>query len=219
MLIYGICFSLSNLLLSVWEALGSSTSLQLTQIYSYLWLSNIPLHKCTTTSLSIYLSMNIWVASMSWLLYTVLQWTVGHMCLLELWFSQSTCPVVGLLGHMVDLLLCAMLCLVTQLCLTLCNPVDCSWPGSFVHGGSPGKNIGVGCHAFLQEIFPTQGSNPGLPHCRWILYQLSHQGSPRILEWVAYPFSRGSSRPRNRTRVSCIAGRFFTSWATRKATH
>ena len=64
------------------------------------------------------------------------------------------------------------------------------------------------------RIFSTQGSNPGLPHCRRILYQLSHQGSPKILEWVAYPFSRGSSRPRNQTRVSCIAGRFFTSWAT-----
>ena len=46
---------------------------------------------------------------------------------------------------------------------------------------------------------PTQGSNPGLPHCRQILYQLSHQGSPRILEWVAYPFSRGSFQPRNLT--------------------
>ena len=58
-------------------------------------------------------------------------------------------------------------------------------------------------------IFPTQGLNPGLLHYRGILYQLSHKGSPRIPEWVAYPFSRGSSQPRNRTRVSCIAGRFF----------
>ena len=55
-----------------------------------------------------------------------------------------------------------------------------------------------------------------LPHCRQILYQLSHKGSPRILEWVCYPFSRGSSWPRNQTRVSCIAGWFFTSWATRE---
>ena len=46
---------------------------------------------------------------------------------------------------------------------------------------------GVGRHSLLQGIFPTQGLNPGLLHCRWILYQLSHQGSPRILEWVAYP--------------------------------
>ena len=67
-----------------------------------------------------------------------------------------------------------------------------------------------------EMIFPTQGSNPGLLHCRRILYQLSHKGSPRILEWVAYPFSRGSSWPRNWTRVSCNAGGFFTSWAMRE---
>ena len=60
-------------------------------------------------------------------------------------------------------------------------------------------------------IFPTQGSNSGLPHCRRILYHLSHQGSPRILERVACPFSRGSSQPRDRTQVSRIAGGFFTS--------
>ena len=72
-------------------------------------------------------------------------------------------------------------------------------------------------YTLLQGIFPTLGLNPGLPHCRQILYQLCPQGSPRILEWVAYPFSRGSSPPRNRTRVSRIAGRFFTSWVTREA--
>ena len=54
---------------------------------------------------------------------------------------------------------------------------------------SPGQNTGVGSRSLLQGIFPTQGSNPGLPHCRWILYQLSHQGSPRMLEWLAYPSS------------------------------
>ena len=113
-----------------------------------------------------------------------------------------------------ELALC--LCLVTQSCPTLCDPIDCSLPGSSVHGDSPGKNIGVGCHALLQGIFPTQGSNPDLPLCRWILYHLSHQGSSRILEWVAYPFSRGSSWSRNQTRVFCIAGGFFTSWTTRK---
>ena len=100
------------------------------------------------------------------------------------------------------------------MCLTLCDPVDCSLPGFSVHGDSPGKNTGVGCYAFLQGIFPTMRSSPGLPHCRRILDCLSHQESPRILEWVACPFSRGSSRPRNRTVVTCIAGGFFTSWAT-----
>ena len=112
---------------------------------------------------------------------------------------------------------CAVLCLVTQFCLTLSDPMDCSLPGSSVHRDSPGKDSGVGCPALLQRIFLTQGSNPGLPRCRQILYHLSHQGSPRILKWVIYPFSRGTSRPRNRTRVCCIAGRFFTSWATRGA--
>jgi len=53
----------------------------------------------------------------------------------------------------------------------------------------------VGSHSLLQRIFPTQGWNPGLLHCRQILYQLSHKGSPRIPEWVAYSFSR-SSQPR-----------------------
>ena len=103
-------------------------------------------------------------------------------------------------------------CSVVSDCL---QPHDCSPPGSTVHGDSPGNNTGVGCHALLQGIFQTQGSNPSLLHCRQILYQLSHQQSPRLLEGVAYPFSRGSFWPRNWTWVSCIAGRFFTSWATR----
>ena len=60
----------------------------------------------------------------------------------------------------------------------LCDPMDCSPPGSSVHGNSPDKHTGVGCHALLQGTFLTQGLNPGLPHCRWILYRLSHQGSP-----------------------------------------
>ena len=70
-------------------------------------------------------------------------------------------------------LLCV--CLVAQSCLTLCHTIDCSLPGSSVHGDSPVKNTGVGCHALLQGIFPTEGLNPGLLHCRWILYQLSYQ--------------------------------------------
>ena len=59
--------------------------------------------------------------------------------------------------------------------------MDCSPPGSSVHEDSPGKNTGVGCHVVLQGVFPTQGLNPGLPHCRQILYQLSYQGSPHKL--------------------------------------
>ena len=107
-------------------------------------------------------------------------------------------------------------CLVAQFCPTLCGPMDCSLLGSSVHRDSPGKNTWVGCHALLQGIFPTQGMNPGLVHCRQILYLLSHQGSLRILEWVVYPFSRGTSWPRNQAEVSCIAGGFFTVLATRK---
>ena len=110
----------------------------------------------------------------------------------------------------------AVLWLVTQLCPSLCNPMNCSLSGSSVHGNSPGKSTGMGCQALLQGIFSTHGSNPGLPHFRQILYHLNHQGSPRILEWVAYSFSRGSSWPRNWTGASCIAGGFFTSWATRE---
>ena len=56
--------------------------------------------------------------------------------------------------------------LVTQLCPALCDPMDYSLPG---------KNTGVGCHSLLQEIFPAQQSNTGLPHCRQILCHLSHQ--------------------------------------------
>ena len=99
----------------------------------------------------------------------------------------SPSPACGLLGNRdlglsifvfqaqgaTILLLCAVLCLVAQSCLTLCNLMDCSPPGSSVHGDSPAKNTRVGGHAFLQGIFPTQGSNPGLPYCRWILYHLS----------------------------------------------
>ena len=89
--------------------------------------------------------------------------------------------------------------------------------GLYSPWNSPGQNTGVGSPSPLQGILPTQGLNPGLPHCGQILYQLSHQGSPRILEWVAYPFSSRSSQPRNQTRVSCIAGWFFTNWAIREA--
>ena len=78
--------------------------------------------------------------------------------------------------------------------------------------GKP-KNTGVGSLSLLQ----IQESNQSLLHCRWIPYYQSHQGSPRILEWVAYPFSKGTSWPRNWTGVSYIAGRFSTSWVTREA--
>ena len=89
--------------------------------------------------------------------------------------------------------------------------------GLYSPWNSLGQNTGVGSLSLLQEIVSIQGSYPGLPHCRQILYQLSHKGSPRILEWVAYSFASGSSQPRNRTGISCIASRFFTNWAIREA--
>ena len=98
---------------------------------------------------------------------------------------------------------------VAHSCPTLCDPMDS--PCNF-----PGQNTGEGSCCLLWGIFPTQGFNPGLPDCRLILYQLSHKGSSRMLKWVACPFSRGSSPPRNQTGISHIAGGFFTSWATGK---
>ena len=71
-------------------------------------------------------------------------------------------------------------CSVTELCLTLCDPTDCSLPGSSVHGIFSGKNTGVGCHFLLQGIFLTQGLNPCLLcllNCRQILSLLNHHGS------------------------------------------
>ena len=88
--------------------------------------------------------------------------------------------------------------------------------GLYSPWNSPGQNTGVGSLFLLQGIFPTQGSNPGLLHCKLILYRLSHKRSPRILKWVAYSFSIGSSRPRNWTRISCTEGWFFTNGAIRE---
>ena len=88
--------------------------------------------------------------------------------------------------------------------------------GQYSPWNSPGQNTGVGSLSLLQGVFPTQGLSPGLLHCGRILYQLSHKGSPTILEWTAYPFSSRSSQPRDRTQVFCIASGFFTSSATRE---
>ena len=65
-------------------------------------------------------------------------------------------------------------CLVAQSCPTLCDPKGCTPPGSSVPGDSPGNNTGVGCHALLQGIFPNEGLNSGLLHCRQVLYRLNH---------------------------------------------
>ena len=137
-----------------------------------------------------------------------------------------------------------MCCVCAQPCPILCDPTNCSPPGSLWPWDSPGKNTGVGCHGLLQGIFLTLGSNLCVSCIgRQILYYwvtnsnqskimewvsescsvMSDSFQPhgvlqdRILEWVAFPFSRASFQPRNQTRISCNAGRFFTSWTPREA--
>ena len=104
--------------------------------------------------------------------------------------------------------ICVYMC---QLCPTLCNPICYT-----VHGLLQARILEWWPFPSLGDL-PNPEIKPGLPHCRRILHQLSHQGSPRILQWVTYPFSSRSSWPRNQSRVSFIAGRFFTNWAIREA--
>ena len=66
---------------------------------------------------------------------------------------------------------------VAQLCMILCDPITCSPPGTSIQGIFPGNSCAAGCHFLLQGISPTQGSNPGLLHCRQTLYLMRHQGS------------------------------------------
>ena len=87
------------------------------------------------------------------------------------WHSEAMKSVLGSL----------LACLVTQLCPTLFSLMDCSPPGSSFSWDSPGKNTRVSSPSFLQGIFPVQGWNLSLLHCRQILYHLSHQGSLRSL--------------------------------------
>ena len=104
-----------------------------------------------------------------------------------------------------------MLCLVAQWCLTLCDPTNCK----------PARLLGP--WGFSRQEYwnrlpcPPPGDlpNPGVLHCRWFFTDLATREAQEYWRWVAYPFSRGSSQPRNGTGVSCIAGEFFTSWATR----
>ena len=89
--------------------------------------------------------------------------------------------------------------------------------GLYSPWNSPGQNTGVGSLLLLQEIFPTQESNPSLLHCGRILYQLSHKGSPRTLEWVAYLFSSRSFQPRNQTGVSLHCRRILYQLSYRES--
>ena len=96
--------------------------------------------------------------------------------------------------------------------------MDYSLPGSSVHEDSPGKNTGMGCHALLQGIFPTQGSNPGLPHCMADSLLSEPPGKSKNTGVCKLIPSPGElSRPKNQTGVSCIASWFFTKCAIREA--
>ena len=76
------------------------------------------------------------------------------------------------------------MCLVTQSCLTHCDPMDCIPADSSVHGDSPGKNIGVGCRALLQGTFPTQELNQGLLHCRFFPGELPRKPFISVISLV-----------------------------------
>ena len=94
---------------------------------------------------------------------------------------------------------------------------DSLWPhGIYTTWNSPAQNPGVGSLSLSPGDLPNPGIYPGLLHCRQILYWLSTREAG-ILKWVAYPFSSRPSWPRNQTRVSCFAGRFFTNWAIKVA--
>ena len=108
-------------------------------------------------------------------LYLIIPPPLGKLLVSHVWPSLCSCLYSTFLGGLLGGFCVSVL--VAQLCPTLCDPVDCSPPGSSVH-----------------EVFQA-----------------------RILEWVATSFSKGSSQPRDQTRVSCTAGRFFTDWATREA--
>ena len=92
--------------------------------------------------------------------------------------------------------------------------MDCSLPGSTVSGDSPGKNTGVGHHAFLQGIFPTQGSNPGLLHYRWALYVVPIC----IIEASSSSSEKGAQTP-GRGKRKRWANSSHLSVQSRKCTH
>ena len=98
---------------------------------------------------------------------------------------------------------------VTQACLTLCDPMD-----------SPGKNTGVDYHFLLQGIFPTQGSNPGLPHCRQMLYSLSHQGSLSVFKFCGCNHHlQWFWSPQNKVSHCFHCFLIYLSWSDRTGCH
>ena len=107
--------------------------------------------------------------------------------------------------------LCAVLCLVTQSCQTLCHLMDFSPPGSSVHGDSPGKNTGAGCHALLQGIEPNLGIEPRSPTLQADSLLSEPAGKPKNTQVGSLSILQGNFLTQELNRVSCITGRFFTS--------
>ena len=103
------------------------------------------------------ISLNTTPRSMQGLGFFNICWFCKHVNIL-LYTHTHTVPIF----HVDQKEACVVLCLVTQLCPTLCNAMDYSLSGSSIHGDSPGKKTGMGCHALLQGIFPIQGLNPCL---------------------------------------------------------
>ena len=147
-------------------------------------------------------------------------------------FTWPECIHLKILVTSFHTLVCAVLSLVAQSCLTLCNRMDCSPPGSSVHGDSPGKNTGVVCHALLQRIFLAQGQNPHLMSpalAGRFFYHQRHLGKVKGescsgvsdsllphglyspwnspghgLEWIAFPFSGDLPNPGIKSRSSTL---------------
>ena len=139
-----------------------------------------------------------WVTELNWTMWKRSYFSTSSPKLTFLYVCVCVLILRSMRYYLFLILICISLCLESESRSVMS---DSLW----AHGlyrppwNSPGENTGMGSLSLLQGIFPTQGSNPGLPHCSWILYQLSHKGSPRILEWVAFSFSRASSHPRSPT--------------------
>ena len=106
----------------------------------------------------------------------------------EHWGCDGNVNYIDCGGDFIDVYLCHYYCIkseseseVAQSCPTLCDPIDCILPGSSIHGIFQARVLEWIAISFSRGIFPTQGSNPGLLHCRQTLYRLSHQGSPELL--------------------------------------
>ena len=146
--------------------------------------------------------------------FTILHWFLPYIDMNQPWVYM--CSPSWQLNFQTQIILLAQvdtntyLYLSIYLSIRICTVLSCSVmsnslqppglhpPGFSVHEDSPGKNTGVGCHAILKGIFPTQESNPGLPYCRWILYHLSHQGSP------IYMYDEGVNNPCSRIKHTQI---------------